>query len=223
LTFSADCGKVLAMKRNDVVERATELVGGFSMPSKMPCLSWSISAKRCKTGAKLVKVAGSVCSGCYALKGNYGFPVVKAAHERRFQALQLPEWTTAMIVAIRGTESSGYFRWHDSGDLQDVAHLAKLVEIARALPDIKFWLPTREYGIVASFLRSDSFPENLIVRLSAYMIEGEPPALAKRLGLTTSGVSKVGFTCPASGQGGKCLSCRACWSKDVQNVNYKKH
>jgi hypothetical protein len=128
-----------------------------------------------------------------------------------------------MIVAIRGTESSGYFRWHDSGDLQDVAHLAKLVEIARALPDIKFWLPTREYGIVASFLRSDSFPENLIVRLSAYMIEGEPPALAKRLGLTTSGVSKVGFTCPASGQGGKCLSCRACWSKDVQNVNYKKH
>jgi hypothetical protein len=131
------------MKRNDVVERATELVGGFSMPSKMPCLSWSISA---------------------------------------------------MIVAIRGTESSGYFRWHDSGDLQDVAHLAKLVEIARALPDIKFWLPIREYGIIASFLRTDSIPENLIVRLSAYMIEGEPPALAKRLGLTTSGVSKTGFT-----------------------------
>lgn len=223
LTFPAVCGKVLAMKRNDVVERATELVGGFSKPSKMPCLSWSISAKRCKTGAKLVKVKGSICSTCYALKGNYGFPIVKAAHERRFQSLQSPQWTSAMIVAIRGNESSGFFRWHDSGDLQSLEHFKKLVEIARALPDIKFWLPTREYSIIASFLRTDSMPENLIVRLSAYMLEGEPPALAKRLGLTTSGVTKTGFTCPASNQGGKCLTCRACWSKDVLNVNYKKH
>ena len=211
------------MKRNDVVERATELVGGFSKPSKMPCLSWSISAKRCKTGAKLLKVKGSICSTCYALKGNYGFPIVKAAHERRFQSLQSPQWTSAMIVAIRGNESSGFFRWHDSGDLQSLEHFKKLVEIARALPDIKFWLPTREYSIIASFLRTDSMPENLIVRLSAYMLEGEPPALAKRLGLTTSGVTKTGFTCPASNQGGKCLTCRACWSKDVLNVNYKKH
>ena len=223
MTFPAVCGKVLAMKRNDVVERATELVGGFSKPSKMPCLSWSISAKRCKTGAKLLKVKGSICSTCYALKGNYGFPIVKAAHERRFQSLQSPQWTSAMIVAIRGNESSGFFRWHDSGDLQSLEHFKKLVEIARALPDIKFWLPTREYSIIASFLRTDSMPENLIVRLSAYMLEGEPPALAKRLGLTTSGVTKTGFTCPASNQGGKCLTCRACWSKDVLNVNYKKH
>ena len=223
MTFPAVCGKVLAMKRNDVVERATELVGGFSKPSKMPCLSWSISAKRCKTGAKLLKVKGSICSTCYALKGNYGFPIVKAAHERRFQSLQSSQWTSAMIVAIRGNESSGFFRWHDSGDLQSLEHFKKLVEIARALPDIKFWLPTREYSIIASFLRTDSMPENLIVRLSAYMLEGEPPALAKRLGLTTSGVTKTGFTCPASNQGGKCLTCRACWSKDVLNVNYKKH
>ena len=210
-------------QRKSMIKHATESIGGFSAPSKMPCLSWSISAKRCKMGAKLRDVKGSICSGCYALKGNYTFPAVRAAHERRFLALLREDFVTQMIIAIKGSESSGFFRWHDSGDLQDLNHLQKIVDIARALPEITFWLPTREYSLVASFLRSGSFPDNLIVRLSAYMLEGEPPTIAKRLGLTTSGVSKVGFTCPASNQGGKCLTCRACWSKDVLNVNYKKH
>jgi hypothetical protein len=130
-----------------------------------------------------------------------------------------------MVVAIRGTESSGYFRWHDSGDLQDVAHLDKIVQIARALPDIQFWLPTREFSTVASWKATNGeFPSNLTIRLSALKINGAPPeTVAKRLGLTTSGVTKEGFTCPAPTQGNKCLTCRACWDKNVPNVNYKLH
>jgi len=56
------------------------------------------------------------------------------------------------------------------------------------------------------------------------MIDGKPPTnLARKLELTTSGVSPNGFNCPSSKQGNQCGECRACWDKTVENVNYKKH
>jgi len=51
----------------------------LSNTSKMPCKSWGIPATKCITGKKLNKIAGSVCNGCYALKGAYSWPVVKNA------------------------------------------------------------------------------------------------------------------------------------------------
>jgi hypothetical protein len=205
--------------------QSIEFVGGLSKPSKMPCQGFSIPARFCKTGQKLRSVVGSVCSKCYALKGRYPTSVVQNALDRRFAKLNDPQWVDAMTLAIGGTESSGFFRWHDSGDIQSVEHLDKIVQVAKNLPEIRFWLPTREYAMVSQWLKENgSFPENLTVRLSALMLEGQPPVgIAKRLGLTTSGVSKSSFTCPASTQGNKCLSCRACWNKSVENVNYKTH
>ena len=210
--------------RNEIV-KALELIGNFSKPSKMPCQSWSIPAKKCKTGMKLRNVEGSVCSKCYALKGRYPFPNVQKALEKRFESLSNPFWEDAMVLAISETESSGFFRWHDSGDLQSVEHLEKIANIAKRLPSIRFWLPTREYSFVAEFVkRHGNFPENLTVRLSSLMIEGKPPVtIASRFNLTTSGVSKEGFNCPSSKQDGKCLTCRACWDQTVKNVNYKIH
>ena len=61
---------------------ALKLVGGLSKPSKMPGWAYGIPAKECKTGSKLVKVAGSTCEGCYALKGCYVFKVVQDAQYR---------------------------------------------------------------------------------------------------------------------------------------------
>jgi len=208
------------------VKEAVDYVGGFSSPGKMPCFGYSIPPQECKTGMKLRQVKNSICSVCYAFRGNYPFPVVKNAMARRFASLKdLPKWTEAMVVAIGGTEGSGFFRWHDAGDIQSLEHLEAINQIAKRLPHIKFWLPTREYSFVSEFVeKHKSFSSNLIVRLSAYMVEGKPPIeLAKRLGVLTSGVSKVGFTCPASSQGNKCLSCRSCWDSNVPNVNYKRH
>ena len=48
---------------------ALKLVGGLSKPSKMPGWAYGLPAKECKTGGKLVKVKGSTCEGCSALKG----------------------------------------------------------------------------------------------------------------------------------------------------------
>ena len=84
-------------------KQAKEITGGLSKPSKMPGPAFNLPASRCITGAKLVKIPGSVCHGCYALKGRYRFPNVQNALERRRQALTSPQWVEAMVVLVSGT------------------------------------------------------------------------------------------------------------------------
>ena len=79
---------------------ALKIVGGLSKPSKMPGWAYGLPAAECKTGSKLAKIPGSVCSGCYALKGCYVFPVVQAAQYRRLEAIRSPLWTGAMALLI---------------------------------------------------------------------------------------------------------------------------
>lgn len=202
-----------------------DVVGTLSKPSKMPCHGYSIPAVRCITGAKLRNVKGSVCSKCYALKGRYVFGNTKSAMERRYVSLSDDRWVDFMSYMIEKREKSGYFRWHDSGDIQSIEHLHKIVQVAERLPHIKFWLPTREYSIVEKYMEIYHVPDNLTIRLSGFMIDGpSPDSLAKRLGLVVSGVSdQLSYTCPSNNQGNKCMDCRACWDKDVFCVSYRKH
>ena len=94
-----------------------KIVGGLSKPSKMPGPAYNLPAYKCITGQKLAQVKGSVCYGCYALKGRYRFKPVKNAMERRLEALQHPGWVDAMIQLIKphknldGTTAAIYNRW----------------------------------------------------------------------------------------------------------------
>ena len=63
-------------------KEAREITGGLSKPSKMPGPAHNLPAVACKTGAKLVQIPGSVCAGCYALKGRYRFNNVQKALQR---------------------------------------------------------------------------------------------------------------------------------------------
>jgi hypothetical protein len=206
-------------------KQAEAICHTLSSPSKMPCHGYSTPASRCITGGKLRKVANSICSVCYALKGRYVFPNVLDAMEKRFASLFKSDWVDAISFLIEKKEKSGFFRWHDSGDLQGTWHLEKIVEVARRLPAIKFWLPTREISIVSDWVKAGNIiPENLTIRLSAFMLDGLPPIpAAKRLGLCVSGASDTNWNCPASKQDGKCGDCRNCWNKEIFQVNYKKH
>lgn len=222
---SAYCLRVMNTTTFKTSKQAEAIVHTLSAPSKMPGHAYSIPAFRCKVGSLLRKVKGSICSKCYALKGRYVFQNVIDAMEKRFNSLTHPLWVEAMTFLINKKEKSGFFRWHDSGDLQDVGHLSKIVEVAKNLPHIKFWLPTREYAIVSDYLEAfKTLPENLCIRLSAYMIDGKTPdSVAQRLGVQVSGVTKEGFTCPAPKQNNSCGDCRACWDRSVYCVSYKQH
>lgn len=201
--------------------------GGLGKPSKMPGTSYGLPAKACHVGAKLAKVEGSVCHGCYALKGNYLYPSVQTAQERRLASITDPQWVDAMVTLLNHS-GTGWHRWHDSGDLQSVDHLLAISDICRATPHIQHWLPTREIMIVkACVARLAAFgrelPSNLCVRVSATMIDGK----ATKVWDTTSGVhtepTAAMRVCPAPTQGNKCGDCRACWDKSVSHVSYHKH
>ena len=212
------------------VKELEEMVGGLSTPSKMPGYAYGIPAYACKLGAILAKMEGSVCSDCYALKGCYVFTVVKKAQAKRLQILlaDMHAWMRAMISLLekkyaRKVGDERVFRWHDSGDLQRVEHLSAILQIAKALPSIRFWLPTREQKMVRDYFASGkTFPENLVVRISAQMIGQENASLPEgTVGSTVS--SGKGFQCPARSQGNACLDCRACWQKSVESVDYSHH
>ena len=195
---------------------ALKLVGGLSKPSKMPGWAYGIPARECKTGSKLVKVKGSTCEGCYALKGCYVFPVVQAAQYKRLDSIKHPGWVKAMTALINSKKSK-FFRWHDSGDVQSVKHLAKIFEVCRRSPDVQHWMPTREAWVKPYLSRA---LKNLVIRFSMPMVDQEAAASWPH---TSTVVSGSGRTCPAPDQDNACGSCRACWDPSVRNVAYGKH
>ena len=196
-------------------KEAWQLVGGLSKPSKMPGWSIGIPAKECNTGSKLVNVKGSVCEGCYALKGCYVFAVVQKAQYKRLEAIQHPDWVQAMATLIN-SKKPDVFRWHDSGDVQDVQHLEKIFKVCELTPEKRHWMPTREAWIKDHMHKA---PANLVVRFSSPMVDQGPV----KSWANTSTVSTKSRSCPAPDNNNECGSCRACWDPLVKNIEYGKH
>ena len=89
-------------------KEAQVIIGGnLTTTTKMPCKSIGIPAQECHVGKTLVEVEGSVCNGCYALKGMYRFTKVQKAQQKRFKRLYHKQWVPAMVALI-GTDT--FFR-----------------------------------------------------------------------------------------------------------------
>jgi len=203
------------------VFEAKEITGGLSKPSKMPGFSYNLPAYKCITGVKLQAVPGSVCAGCYAMKGRYAFGNTKRAMNRRLASLTHPKWGLAMSVQINSKFKYGhdFFRWHDSGDLQSLEHLKNIFDVCLATPAVGHWMPTRE----AKFLKEikiEEIPKNLIIRMSSHMIDQGP---VNSWPWTSTVKTDKQHSCPSSKQGNKCGSCRQCWDKNIPNISYGKH
>lgn len=209
------------------IRAAWDLVGGLSRTSKMPCYSWGIPAASCLTGSRLASIEGTVCSGCYALRGAYQWSNVSKAYERRLERFGSPQWPDAMSQLVdwqADKTGAPFFRWFDSGDLQSEEMLETIVDVACQTPSVSHWLPTREHHLVMRFARGASLPDNLTVRLSAHMVD----AYLRSSSLPTSTVhsqeSPSGYACPASEQSpAACGPCRTCWDSSIKNVSYPLH
>jgi hypothetical protein len=197
-----------------LVKEAKQITGSMTRTSKMPGLSYSLPAWECQTGAKLRKIPGTPCFGCYALKGNYTrYPAIKKAQYYRLDSLKHDSWTMAMVAQVKRQR---WFRWHDAGDVQSVDHMNKILEVCRQTPGTNHWLPTQERRYLPD---PEDVPSNLVIRLSGSKVDGPAPTAWEH----TSSVVTSGASCPAPSQGGKCKECRQCWTKSVKNVSYGKH
>ena len=154
------------------------------------------------------------------MKGNYTrYPAIVKAQEKRLLSIDNPNWVNAMIYLLKHKKTivdSGVFRWHDSGDIQNIEHLAKIIQVAKNTPKIKHWLPTKESNIIKNF--KGVIPKNLIIRLSGSFIDGKQPIYKN----TSTVVSdKKNATCKAIN--GKCLTCSDCWDSSIKNISYLNH
>lgn len=215
--------KVIMLKKH-----ASEVTGGLTQTSKMPCKSYSLPTVACQTGYRMAQLLGSVCNSCYAQKGFYSVyaATIEPAQHARLESISDPLWVSAMVTLIGADK---YFRWHDSGDIQSLEHLEKIADVCRETPHCMHWLPTREYSIVKAYIeKHGQLPANLTVRLSA-MYPDKPVSVPASLrgirGIAISNVhttAPLGEDCNASKQGGACLDCRACWDAN-KTISYKIH
>jgi len=221
------------------LSQAKEVTGGLSKPSKMPGYAFNLPAASCPNGRKLRKQPNSICSKCYASKGRYCFPKVKQALNNRLSLITHYQWADAMTILVEHySEKVHYFRWHDSGDLKNMQHLESIIQVCKATPKVNHWLPTKSYELIVRYLKTNSFPDNLNVRLSGWFIDAkiaddlllgvslqESELLLKHC--TTSTVHKntvcAGNKCPAASQENQCKDCRFCWDKACSNVAYPLH
>lgn len=235
------------------IGEAYAITGSIGRTSKMPGTSYGLPATACKVGSRLAKVPGTVCSGCYALKGNYRRGSVDKAQQTRLEAISSPLWVEAMVTLLRHLHSKpikvdlgevgvrlqkrggsrirfvdpGWHRWHDSGDLQGVEHLHKIVMVCLGTPGIRHWMPTQELGVVRKFLGlGGRIPSNLVIRVSeALVMNGGVPS-PRWPTISSVWVERPpagAHLCPAPTQDHQCGKCRACWSTDVAHVTYEKH
>jgi hypothetical protein len=92
------------------------------------------------------------------------------------------------------------------------------------LPNVAFWLPTREKQYINMFIRSfGDFPSNLVVRVSAAMVDSKAPEGYANTSTVHSDNLIDGIECMAWLNDNKCGDCRLCWDKAVKNVSYRQH
>ena len=196
----------------------------LSNTHKMPGKSISLDARECKTGAKLAKVPGSVCEGCYALKRRYTMDNVRNAMAKRLAFMTSPSFVDDMTAELSRIRKP-HFRWFDSGDVQSVQMACDIVEVCKRTPHLNHWIPTKEPAIWAEALKHVTLPDNAILRVSAPLVDSEPPKSWPNTSTVHKDAAAIGHACPVKSGKDQCdtYNCRACWDKSVPNVSYKHH
>lgn len=218
---------------------ATQIVGGpLGSPGKMPCATFGQDAFVCQRGSELAQVEGSVCHECYARTNFYRYWRPAIQNRQNHQAnIYHDRWVDAMVVLVlHACRETPYFRWFDSGDLDSVEQLRRIVEVCERTPRVKHWLATREITYVKAYLSwsvpepwnkraEEAWPSNLVIRISADMIGEKAPdgPWWKSTVHWDVGQPVEGFECEAYSRDMKCGPCRACWSPNAENISYPEH
>lgn len=235
--------------------------GKLGSPSKMPGSSFGLSAYHCLRGNELANDVHTPCAHCYARQNYYATKdEVRVAHERRMANLNDPQWVPATVTLIEATAEADdpndggetFFRWHDSGDIQSLAHLASIIRVCTETPWVKHWLPTHEPFILLEYVQRIAktgiapIPPNLCIRISADFND-QPPAHIPGLEAFPTSTTHHGrgnrfvvqipehpnksvecrsYTRTAQAHAnhvGVCGSCRMCWKRNVRNISFPIH
>jgi hypothetical protein len=169
------------------------------------------------------------CADCYAAKGMYHMPNVKAPRIHNAEDWKRDTWEDDMVETLVGHKR---FRLFDSGDCFHIELANKLYRVMKRSPNTDFWFPTRMHKLpkFRPILAKMAKLSNVVVRKSSDSIEGKRIAGKNTSTIIASSLARsysVGHTCPATVPGNKanCKAndCTACWDKEVKVINYVFH
>ena len=229
-----------------LVKEAKQIIGSLGNPSKMPGMSYGLPAGKaswfpefakklnlpippkygCSMGGKFVSNPKTPCYKCYANeRGNYTYNDLKHGQLLRLNGTYHPLWAEAMIFMIDRyiDPADPYFRWLDSGDIPHMKFLWDILEIAKALPHVNFWLPTQERVKLLELVGRE-IPDNLCIRVSNSLVDNHKNNYDCWDEVTSSSVSTTGdHTCPSEQFDNTCGDCRMCWDRQNEHTIYKIH
>jgi len=191
--------------------------------SKMPGKSWGLPAGSTCPGSRDASGAVvPVCQACYAKTGNYTYPAARKAREFNREDWRRDGWVADMI---RELSMESYFRWFDSGDLYHAELGHKILEVVRATPHVRHWIPTRSHTVarlrtVLELIRAEP---NAVVRYSSPRADGTYDAEHGSTVIPLEDWPTEATVCPSSKQEGRCGTCRQCWDKDIAVIAYVGH
>ena len=147
---------------------------------------------------------------CYDIKAAMRFKNVLNSRARNTALLikDRDSFFAQIDEACSRRKTNKYFRWHVSGEIQDIDYFERMVLIARNHPDFIFWTYTKRYDIVNYFIACGGIiPDNFKIMFSEW--RGMPmdnPYMMPEFRVLMDGekAPEDAFICP-----GNCDVCKA--------------
>lgn len=160
---------------------------------------------------------------CYACKGNFLFPSVKASLTNNYNAFLFNSALYFEDIANRTTLNK-FVRWHSSGDIINIDYLDGMCKVARKNRTTRYLAFTKQFEIVNSYIASGhKIPKNLTIIFSnwdSFKCENpyNLPVAYVRLNESTN-IPAEAVQC-----NGSCNNCQYCWKmKSGMSVVFDKH
>jgi len=108
-------------------------------------------------------------------------------------------------------------------EIQNIFMGLNILEICKQTPDIKHWIPSKEYKIWRQVLKIQKLPDNVVLRMSSPNVDQAPLTGFENTSTVHKNKKAFGLECIAYKQDGKCLECKACYNSKIKNISYPKH
>jgi hypothetical protein len=166
--------------RNGKLKQASAYTVNFGIPALKTCPM----AEQCK-------------DFCYANKGAYAWPVVKAAYERRLKATRSKDFVYNSVLELSKKKKLEAVRIHDSGDFYNTKYLDKWIQIANNLPDKIFYFYTKQVVMLKNYQATGKLPKNMRVIYSLGGREDKHIDMKKdrhsKIFMTMNALKKAGY------------------------------
>lgn len=130
------------LTRNAKMQKMDRYTLNFGMTAKLSC-----------------PMADTCLDLCYADKGTFAFPVVKAAYLHRFNVSKQDNFSELILTELKRSRKVEQVRIHDSGDFYSDQYLGKWLKIIQNRPDLHFYAYTK----CVKRLKSIQLPKNFTV------------------------------------------------------------